>query len=123
MILEPSDRFAHVSERNLAAIFDHYRIEWQYEPTMFVLDAKADGSLSSAFSPDFYLPQFDLYVELTTMQQRHVTKKNKKLRQLLARYPEVNAKILYLRDYEQLIESHCGIVAGLVVEPAQQVAA
>lgn len=120
---ENADGFAHVSEHNLAAIFDFYDIEWQYEPTTFVLDAKADGSLASAFAPDFYLPQFDLYIELTTLKQRHVTKKNKKLRLLKARYPQVNAKILYLRDYEKLIESHVHLVASLVLPAADQLAA
>lgn len=120
---ENADGFAHVSEHNLAAIFDFYDIDWQYEPTTFVLDAKADGSLASAFAPDFYLPQFDLYIELTTLKQRHVTKKNKKLRLLKARYPQVNAKILYLRDYEKLIESHVHLVASLVLPAADQLAA
>ena len=115
--------FAHISERNLAAIFDYYNIDWQYEPTTFVLDARSDGSLVSAFSPDFYLPQFDLYVELTTLQQRHVTKKNKNLRQLKSRYPEVNAKILYLRDYLKLIDTHEALVPGLIVDMADQAAA
>lgn len=120
----PVEGFAHVSERNLAAIFDFYGIEWEYEPRTFVLDAKADGSLASAFAPDFFLPQFDLYIELTTLQQRHVTKKNKKLRMLRDRYPEVNAKILYLRDYQKLMAEHIDLVDGLVIfESSDQAAA
>lgn len=105
--------FAHESERNVAAILDYYDIEWQYEPTTFVLACHADGSVSSAFSPDFYLPAFDLYVEITTMAQKHVTKKNRKLRQLRERYPDVEAKILYQRDYERLMLTHLSLIADL----------
>ncbi|MEE9417197.1 MAG: hypothetical protein V3V01_18100 [Acidimicrobiales bacterium] len=105
--------FAHHSERNVAAILDYYDIEWQYEPTTFVLERYEDGSVSSAFSPDFYLPAFDLYVEITTMAQKHVTKKNRKLRQLRATYPEVNAKIFYQRDYERLMLTHLSLISGL----------
>ncbi len=107
--------FAHISERNIAAILDFYGIEWLYEPTTFVLETHDDGSLLSAFSPDFFLPHFDLYIEVTTMQQRHVTKKNRKLRKLREKFPEVNAKILYLRDYEQLMSTHLPYLSHLSV--------
>ena len=103
--------FAHESERHIAEILDMYDIEWQYEPTTFELSRRADGSLESAFSPDFYLPAFDLYVEVTTMAQKHVTKKNRKLRQLREQYPHINAKILYLRDYQALVSTHLPHVA------------
>ena len=56
-----------------------------------------------AFTPDFYLPDLDLFIELTTMKQSLVTKKNRKVRLLRELYPDVNIKILYERDYKNLI--------------------
>jgi hypoxanthine phosphoribosyltransferase len=94
--------FAHDSERRLAALLDFYGIEWQYEPRTFALDEDADG-IRAAFAPDFYLPAFDVYVEVTTLRQKLVTKKNRKARLLRARYPEVRLIVLYQRDMEALL--------------------
>ena len=71
--------FAHPSEREFARILDFYRIAWQYEPRSFLLEER-DGQIIEMFTPDFYLPDLDLYVELTTLRQRLVTRKNRKLR-------------------------------------------
>jgi len=95
--------FAHNAERELAALLDFYGIVWRYEPTTFVLDEHPDGSPRSAFTPDFHLPDFDLYVELTTLDQRLVTRKNGKVRRLRERYPHIRIKVLYRRDYEHLL--------------------
>ena len=92
-------RFAHVSERELARLLDFYGIEWQYEPRTFVLDRDASGRPSRAFTPDFYLPASDTYIELTTMEQRLVTRKNAKVRRLRQLYPDVRIQVLYRRDY------------------------
>jgi len=95
-------RFAHDSERDLAAVLDFYQVEWCYEPTTFVLRADDEGQPIEGFTPDFYLPRFDLYVEVTTLQQRLVTKKNRKVRLLHEQYPDVHCKLLYRRDVAAL---------------------
>jgi len=97
--------FAHPSERELARIFDFYRVPWRYEPHSFVLRAKGDRVLEM-FSPDFYLPELNLYLELTTLRQRLVTKKNRKLRLLRELYPDVNVRLLYRRDYQELLAKY-----------------
>jgi hypothetical protein len=94
--------FAHESERRLAALFDFYGIEWQYEPRTFVLH-EDEGGVRVAFAPDFYLPAFDVYVEVTTLRQKLVTKKNRKIRMLRARYPEIRLVVLYQRDMAALL--------------------
>ena len=94
--------FAHDSERDVAAVLDFYDIEWDYEPTTFILRADAQGRPLAGFTPDFYLPGFDLYVEVTTLRQRLVTKKNRKVRQLHQQYPGVRCKMLYRRDVAAL---------------------
>ena len=99
-------RFAHNSERQLATLLDFYGVAWDYEPTEFVLEWGRDGKPLLAFRPDFYLPSYDLYVEMTTLNQKLVTKKNRKLRQLRELHPEVRITILYQRDVMALLVKH-----------------
>jgi hypoxanthine phosphoribosyltransferase len=95
--------FAHASEAELARILDYYGIEWQYEPTAFPILWNLDGNVVESFSPDYYLPEFDLYVELTTLKQSLVRKKNRKLRRLRELYPDIRVKLLYARDFRALM--------------------
>jgi hypoxanthine phosphoribosyltransferase len=104
--------FAHESERRLAALLDFYAIEWRYEPRTFVLE-EDDGGVRSAFTPDFYLPAFDVYVEVTTLRQKLVTKKNRKVRLLRERYPDVRLIVLYQRDMVALLaRDGAGVLAA-----------
>jgi hypothetical protein len=96
--------FANASEEEFARILDFYQIEWQYEPRSFPLETNGKGEVTESFTPDFYLPQFDLYIELTTLKQDLVTKKNRKIRKLRELYPAVNLKVFYGRDYRKLLE-------------------
>jgi hypoxanthine phosphoribosyltransferase len=97
-------RFASQAELECAKVLDYYRVPWEYEPRTFVLEEDDDGRVLEAFTPDFYLPDQDLYVELTVMKQSLVTRKNRKLRKLRARYPDVKVKLFYKRDIERLAE-------------------
>jgi hypothetical protein len=94
--------FAHSSESEVAALFDSYGIAWEYEPTTFVLERDAAGHPTCAFTPDFYLPDFDTYIELTTLRQPLVTRKHRKIRMLASLRPDVRVKILYRKDLERL---------------------
>jgi hypothetical protein len=95
--------FAHNSERQFAKLLDFYGIRWAYEPHTFVLERNAAGLPLEAFSPDFYLPDYDRYIEITTLKQKLVTKKNRKVRKLVERHPGTNVTILYQRDYLHLL--------------------
>jgi hypothetical protein len=101
-------RFANESEAEFARILTFYHIEWQYEPRAFAIEWSEAGQATSFFTPDFYLPQHDLYIELTTLRQPLVTRKNRKIRRLRELYPEVNLKVLYAADYRKLIEKFAG---------------
>lgn len=98
----PSVRFAHESERAFAALLDFYGIAWEYEPVEFILEWDDNGLPLSAFRPDFYLPDHGVFVELTTLRQDLVTRKNRKVRMLAELYPDVRVKVLYRRDVAQL---------------------
>ena len=104
-------RFAHESEHRFARILDFYGVEWEYEPVQFVLDWDADLRPISAFRPDFWLPRPGLFVEVTTLNQRLVTKKNGKVRRMSELYPEVRVTVLYQRDTLALLAKY-GLAGG-----------
>ena len=95
-------RFQNPAELEYAKVLDWHGIPWQYEPTTFVLARDTEGRVTEAFTPDFYLPDQDLYLEVTVMKQSLVTRKNRKLRKLRELYPEVKVKLFYERDFERL---------------------
>lgn len=97
-----SASFAHPSEEEFAQILGFYNIEWVYEPQSFPLAWEGER-VTEMFTPDFYLPGLDLYVELTTLKQSLVTEKNRKLRRLRELYPEVNITLLYKKDFDRLL--------------------
>lgn len=96
-------RFAHRSEQEFARLLDFYDIKWLYEPVSFDIAWDKKGNPVSKFTPDFYLPEYDLFIEITTLDQKLVTKKNRKIRRLHELYPEVNCKIFYQKDYRNLL--------------------
>jgi len=100
-------QFYHPAEEAFAKILDFYRIKWAYEPTTFPLEWDEDGRITTAFSPDFYLVEDDIYIELTTMKQSLVTKKNRKLRLLRELYPDVKCKLMYRKDVANLGVKYC----------------
>jgi hypoxanthine phosphoribosyltransferase len=101
---EKQPRFANRAELECAKLLDYYGVPWEYEPRTFVLETDDEGRVTEAFTPDFFLPEQDLYLEITFMKQPLVTRKNRKLRKLRERYPNVNAKLFYKRDVERLTE-------------------
>ena len=95
--------FAHASEAEFARILDFYQVRWLYEPHTFPILWSLDGAVVESFSPDFWLPDLDTYVELTTLKQSLVRKKNRKLRRLRELYPDVRIKLFYGRDFRALM--------------------
>ena len=97
-------RFANRAELECAKLLDYYGVPWDYEPTTFVLERDGEGRVTEAFTPDFFLPEQNLYLEITVMKQTLVTRKNRKLRKLRERYPDVKIKLFYKRDLERLAQ-------------------
>jgi bifunctional protein TilS/HprT len=102
----PGVRFAHESEQRFARILDFYGVEWEYEPVEFVLEWGLHHRPTSAFRPDFWLPHPGLFVEVTTLNQRLVTKKNGKVRRMAELYPDVRVTLLYQRDTLALLAKY-----------------
>ncbi|HPT27340.1 MAG TPA: cytidylate kinase family protein [Bryobacteraceae bacterium] len=107
-------QFSHPSEEIFANLLDFYRIEWEYEPKSFPVAWDEQGRVLESFTPDFYLPESNRYVELTTMKQSLVTKKNRKIRLLREIYPQVQIQVFYQKDLQDLIFKY-----GLVEQKAE----
>jgi hypoxanthine phosphoribosyltransferase len=99
-------RFAHESEEEFARLLDFYGVRWQYEPRTFTLRQTDDGRIIEAFSPDFFLPDVNLFIELTTLKQGLVTDKHRKLRRLRELHPDIQIKLLYKKDYLNLLRKY-----------------
>jgi cytidylate kinase len=110
-----SGRFANSAEREFVRFLEFYGIPYAYEPRTFILETDAKGKITEAFTPDFYLPEQDLFIELTTMKQSLVTRKNRKVRKLRRLYPEVNIRIFYQHDFYSLLAKY-----GLLAEGADK---
>ena len=102
----PPDQFAHPSEKAFARLLNLYGFAWSYEPVEFPLEWNELGEPVRGFRPDFYLPERRLFIELTVLEQRLVTKKNQKVRKFRALYPEVQLLVVYQRDFVALLEQH-----------------
>lgn len=105
-------QFGHPSEEIFANLLDFYRIAWEYEPRSFPISWDENGRVLEAFTPDFYLPESNMYVELTTMKQSLVTRKNRKIRLLREIYPHVNIQVFYQKDLQDLVLKY-----GLMPQP------
>jgi hypothetical protein len=107
--------FAHASEAEMSRILDFYAVRWEYEPHTFPILWNLEGDVVESFSPDFYLPDHDLYLEMTTLRQKLVRRKNRKLRRLRELYPDLNVKLFYARDFRALMLKYgkLALAAGL----------
>ena len=111
----PRPAFAHASEAEMARILDFYQVRWEYEPHVFPVVWNLDGAVVESFAPDFWLPDLGLYLEMTTLRQKLVRKKNRKLRRVLELYPDLRVKLFYARDFRALMLKFgkLGLVAEL----------
>ncbi len=105
----------------MARILDFYGVRWEYEPHTLPILWNLDGDVVESFAPDFYLPDLDLYLEMTTLKQRLVRKKNRKLRRLRELYPDIRIKLFYARDFRMLMLKYgkLGIIESLSGTPGQ----
>ncbi len=95
--------FSHSIEETFARILDFYGIRWEYEPHTFPLEWDAQGQPTIAFTPDFYLPDQNLYIELTTLRPKLSRYKNRKLRLMQTLYPEINVKLFKRKEMRELM--------------------
>ena len=116
--------FSHPTEEAFARILDFYGVAWEYEPRSFPLEWDVNNNVIEAFTPDFYLPEQNLYLELTTLRPKLATYKNRRLRLMNELYPEVNIKLFKRRDMHKLmvkfgLEEEAGQIQGTAAQPEQ----
>lgn len=119
MMSRPRERkapFAHHTEEEFARLLDYYGVRWEYEPRTFPLRWDSSGNVKQSFTPDFYLPEYDLYVEVTTLKPSLSTRKNRKLRRLREQYPGIKIKLLKLRDFRKLMRRY-GLEQRITPQP------
>ena len=114
----PVERFANLSEEIFASLLTLYGVAWLYEPLEFPLAWDDNGAPTRAFRPDFYLLATGTFIELTVLEQRLVTKKNRKVREFRELYPEVQLEVVYRSDFLALAERHGMCVASLTTRAA-----
>jgi len=111
---DKSTPFVHEAEKVFAQILDFYGIQWEYEPKTFPLERDEKGNVTEAFAPDFYLPEQDLYIELTTVRPEQSSFKNRKLKRMQELYPDVNIKLFKRREVRNLMLKY-----GLLAEASE----
>lgn len=104
--LPTKPNFANKSEEEFAKLLTFYQIKWEYEPRTFPLEWDSEGQIIESFTPDFYLPDFDLYIELTLQKPRVMSEKIKKIKKLKELYPHIKIKLLYGKEYEKLLAKY-----------------
>ncbi len=119
-----STSFSHPIEEEFARILDYYGIEWEYEPHTFTLARDEEGNVTEAFSPDFYLVQEDIYVELTVARPKLITKKNNKIRRMKELYPDISIKLFKRSDLRDMMikygmDDHAAKITGTEAQKYQ----
>jgi len=110
-ITTQSSNFAHPSEKTFASFLSLYGHKWEYEPFEFALAWNENGQPIRGFRPDFYLPELNVFIELTVLEQRLVTKKNAKIRAFRALYPEVELVVVYQKDFNDIVLKHSNVTS------------
>ncbi len=98
-------RFAHCSEAQFARLLDFYHVQWLYEPCTFPIAWDASGNVVEWFAPDFYLPQYDSFLEITVQSARLQSRKNRKIRLLRQAYPDLAIKLFTRHDVERVFSN------------------
>ena len=116
-------QFSHPAEEIFARILDFYGLDWEYEPRTFPLEWNDQGAVTEAFSPDFYLPGQDLYIELTTLRPKLANYKNRRIRRMQELYPDVHVKLIKRREMRDMMVKYglyaqAELIEGTAAQPA-----
>ena len=82
-------------EANIARYYNYLGIEWQYEPKTFIFKNITRGSVS--YTPDFYLPKEDKWVEVKGWMDG---KSKTKLKRFKQQFPEEYKKLQLIQEKE-----------------------
>jgi len=79
-------------EANIARLFNYLGVKWLYQPKTFDLG-------SQNYTPDFYLPDRNAYVEVKNFLWKYSKIRDRKFRKI---YPDINLTLLLKKNYLKL---------------------
>ena len=75
-------------------MLDSHQILWKYKHRTFAVEWDEAGNFVDCFTPDFYMPAFDLYVELVATGCDALGAKARKVRLLRQQHPDIRIELL-----------------------------
>jgi hypothetical protein len=84
-------------EANVARILKHFSIEYSFEQKSFLLNKPEGGQ--TRYTPDFYLPQYDTYIEV---KGRWYSDGKSKFQLCKEQYPNIKIKLVDGKKYKRL---------------------
>ncbi|MCB9819038.1 hypothetical protein H6788_02550 [Candidatus Nomurabacteria bacterium] len=87
-------------EANYARVLNLTGIKWIHQPKRFRLK-------SQYYTPDFYLPESDKYIEIKNFLSDYSLKRDKEFREL---YPKLELELVLKEDYKKLEEEFANVI-------------
>jgi hypothetical protein len=94
--------FVYDWEREFSEVLDVYGMLWRYKPRTFAVEWDEEGNFVDSFTPDFYLPEHDLYVELAPWGYGDFGMNVRKVRMLRDLYSAIKIEVIAGRDYKRV---------------------
>ncbi len=107
LCLAGSFEFDYDFEEEFARTLDQRDILWQYKPRTFAVEWDEDGNFIDSFTPSFFLPARDLYIELVTPDCRLSNERARKARLLRRQHPAIRIEVLPFLRCSQVVERLC----------------
>ena len=86
--------FAYDFEQEFARNLDQLSVPWQYKPRTFAVEWDENGAFVDSFTPSFFLPARDLYVELVAPGCGLSGERVRKAWLLRYQHPEIRIEVL-----------------------------
>jgi predicted nuclease of restriction endonuclease-like RecB superfamily len=87
--IDPNIYFYSRWEANIARIFNGKGIKWEFGPKTFDIGGQH-------YTPDFYLPERNLYIEVKNFWSEYSAERDRRFRE---RYPHVRLKVILKAEY------------------------
>lgn len=87
-------------EANIARLFNYSDIKWKHQPKIFDLKTQT-------YTPDFYLPEYDMYIEVKNFLWKYSEIRDRKFRKL---YPDINLILLLKKNYLELEKEYSHLI-------------
>jgi len=87
-------------EANVARLFNYFGIKWIFQPKTFDL-------VSQNYTPDFYLPDYNIYIEVKNFLWKYSKIRDRKFRKL---YPDIKLILLLKKDYLELEKKYSHLI-------------